>query len=225
MTEYRTEMYLYSVFTLGVLLHTRPQLGRGFLCRSQERTVLKRRASRFSCSHDQFSHYHRLHFYSYNPSQFSLGPYCHEFMAPLPVTTGSGLDLLTLVSRSLLITTNHSAIASLATPPIARTRSILVLALRYTPLYSSNSHSPSSTTAQRRNSTLLHPLCTGPTENTACTVDKTCLPRRCLAIDPLLFGAFASAGKCLAIRCLAMDVLYYRVSLHALPTNGLLPRI
>jgi hypothetical protein len=34
---------------------------------------------------------------------------------------------------------------------------------------------------QLRNSTLLHPLCTDSTENVACTVDKACLQRRCLA--------------------------------------------
>jgi hypothetical protein len=37
-------------------------------------------------------------------------------------------------------------------------------------------------------------------------VDKACLLRRCLAIDLLLFHAFASAGMCLAISCLAMGM-------------------
>jgi hypothetical protein len=36
---------------------------------------------------------------------------------------------------------------------------------------------------------LYYPLCTDPTENSASIVDKACLPRRCLAIDVLLFRA------------------------------------
>jgi hypothetical protein len=59
---------------------------------------------------------------------------------------------------------------------------------------------------QLRNSTLLYPLCTDPTENTTCIVDKACLSRRCLAIDLVLFRAFASAGMCLATGCLAMGM-------------------
>jgi hypothetical protein len=46
---------------------------------------------------------------------------------------------------------------------------------------------------QLRNSTLLCPLCTDPTENTACIVEKAFLLRRCVAID-LLFRAFLLRG-------------------------------
>jgi hypothetical protein len=46
------------------------------------------------------------------------------------------LDLLTGSFQSLLITINYSAMANLPTSQIIRTRSILVLALRFTPLYS-----------------------------------------------------------------------------------------
>jgi hypothetical protein len=45
-----------------------------------------------------------------------------------------------------------------------------------------------------------------PKENTACIVGKTCLPRRRIAIDALLFLLFAFAGMCLATRFLAMDM-------------------
>jgi hypothetical protein len=53
---------------------------------------------------------------------------------------------------------------------------------------------------------LLYHLGTDHTENTARNVDEACLPRRCLAIDVLLFHAFASAGMCLASRCVAMGM-------------------
>jgi hypothetical protein len=43
-------------------------------------------------------------------------------------------------------------------------------------------------------------------ENTVSIVDEACLPRRCLAIDVLLFRMFASAEICLANRCLAMRI-------------------
>jgi hypothetical protein len=39
-----------------------------------------------------------------------------------------------------------------------------------------------------------------------CIVDKICLPRRCLAIDILLFRAFGVAGMYLATRCLAIGM-------------------
>jgi hypothetical protein len=58
---------------------------------------------------------------------------------------------------------------------------------------------------QLRNSTLLYTLYTDPTENTACILDKACLPHRYLTIY-LLFLASASAGMCLATRCLAMGM-------------------
>jgi hypothetical protein len=55
-----------------------------------------------------------------------------------------------------------------------------------------------------------------PTENTACIVDKACLPHRCLAIDPLLSRMFASAGVSSANGCLAMGM----TQTLALPKNG-----
>jgi hypothetical protein len=47
-------------------------------------------------------------------------------------------------------------------------------------------------------------LGTSNTKITVSIVDEACLPFRCLAIDVLLFHAFASAGMCLESRFLAM---------------------
>jgi hypothetical protein len=53
----------------------------------------------------------------------------------------------------------------------------------------------------------LLPFGTDHTKNIACVFDEVCLPRRCLAIDVLLFFAFASAVMCLTSRCLATSIL------------------
>jgi hypothetical protein len=46
----------------------------------------------------------------------------------------------------------------------------------------------------------------GQRKNTACIVKEECLLIRCLAMDVLLFRAFASAGMCLLSRYLAKSI-------------------
>jgi hypothetical protein len=54
--------------------------------------------------------------------------------------------------------------------------------------------------------TSLLPLCTDHAENTASIVKEVCLLIRCLAMNVLLFRAFASAEMYLPSRCLAVGM-------------------
>jgi hypothetical protein len=66
--------------------------------------------------------------------------HCHVFAVLWPIITGSGLDLLAPSFTSSLNHNQYSAIANLPTSQITKPRSILVLVLRCTPMYSSQSH-------------------------------------------------------------------------------------
>jgi hypothetical protein len=114
-----------------------------------------------------------------------------------------------LLLQSLLITINQSAFVNLPTSQITRTRSILVLVLRCTPLHSFNSHSvlpqqlfctPTTISFGTRIS-YIHSVWTPrktPSLNTPSTInERSTVPR------------YVSAGVCLAARCLqtGQDIL------------------
>jgi hypothetical protein len=142
----------------------------------------------------------------------SRSTYCHEFMAPWRIITGSGLDdwfYWHFPLHSRLITINL----------LPRSRSILVLVLIFfiliwsgsVPLiHSRGGHIEYISVAQQW-------IYANHIENTSSSIIFTarCIAMevirllqaycgRCLLIDILLFRAFASTGMCLETRCLVM---------------------
>jgi hypothetical protein len=135
-------------------------------------------------------------------------------MAPWLIMTGSGLDVWIywrLLLQYLLITINYSAIADLPNSHIIRTRSILALILRHTPLYSYSSsvllHLPASEFdsliiprhgphGKQFPSVVLECVVIGPLPSNGCPIVESvtpgmCLPSRCVTV---LWHAY----KCLA---------------------------
>jgi hypothetical protein len=135
-------------------------------------------------------------------AQISLDKNCsyilYHVYGSMTNNNGFWIRWLDLLTPSCAICLNHNHITTAHNKWLPKTRYILVLLLILLSQFSHN--------CQLRDSTLLYPLCTDVKENTACIVDKDCLPLRCLAIDVLLFRAFASAGMCLATLCLAMGM-------------------